>query len=59
MTVSLRSRRLHQQHTHETAKMGLDWESLHEKFLRLDHGHGIGYGKRSTKKTLPASTNRL
>ena len=26
-------------------KLGLDWETLHEKFPRLIMGHGLGYGK--------------
>ena len=36
--------------TKSLAKMGLDWESLHEKFPRLIMGHGIGYGKKGAEK---------
>ena len=42
--------------TKSLAKMGLDWESLHEKFPRLIMGHGLGYGKKAPKRTLPALT---
>lgn len=36
--------------TKSLAKMGLDWESLHEKFPRLIMGHGLGYGKKGPEK---------
>lgn len=35
--------------TKSLAKMGLDWETLHEKFPRLIMGHGLGYGKKGPK----------
>lgn len=31
-------------------KMGLDWETLHEKYPRLIMGHGLGYGKKGPEK---------
>ena len=34
-------------------KLGLDWETLHEKFPRLIMGHGLGYGKRGAEKDDP------
>lgn len=34
-------------------KLGLDWETLHEKFPRLIMGHGLGYGKYGTEKDDP------
>lgn len=36
--------------TKSLAKMGLDWETLHEKFPRLIMGHGLGYGKKGPEK---------
>lgn len=34
-------------------KLGLDWETLHEKFPRLIMGHGLGYGKYGAEKDDP------
>lgn len=34
-------------------KLGLDWETLHEKFPRLIMGHGLGYGKYGAEKNDP------
>ncbi len=34
-------------------KLGLDWETLHEKFPRLIMGHGLGYGKKGAEKDDP------
>ena len=36
--------------TKSLKKMGLDWETLHEKFPRLIMGHGLGYGKKGPEK---------
>lgn len=39
--------------TKSLKKLGLDWETLHQKYPKLIMGHGLGYGKHGAEKDVP------